>query len=128
MRQGRAGGRWWWITAVYAVVIAIGAVAPVPPEPTTAPPWLDKFLHLCEYLLFAWCMVQGLRTSGPPTALALSLVFTVAAGYGAMLEGLQGWLPYRSAEWLDAVANGVGAALGLWVGVRWPTARVRGEP
>ena len=39
-----------------------------------------------------------------------------AAGYGALIELIQAFLPWRSAELGDALANAVGAALGVWLG------------
>ena len=37
----------------------------------------------------------------------------MATAYGALIEGVQAFIPWRSAEGLDLLANAVGAALGV---------------
>jgi len=103
---------------VCAAVIAVGALIPVPP--TTAPglPWLDKLLHVCEYALFAWCLLRAARASGIPRSRTLALAFLLSTGHGMLLEGLQAWLPYRAAEWWDLMANLLGTGLSLAGSVR----------
>ncbi|MBI2885498.1 MAG: VanZ family protein [Candidatus Omnitrophica bacterium] len=88
----------------------MAALAVWPPQPGVSVGRLDKFLHLCEYLLFAWCLCRALRSSGVPRGWA---AWGAASGYGALLEIVQAFLPYRSAEWGDAAANALGAAIGV---------------
>lgn len=84
---------------------------------------LDKPIHLCEYALFAWCLVQAMfapsfRAGEAPARPGLPLLaraFLISVCYGALLEAVQGWLPYRHAEGWDLVANAVGAGLGVWM-------------
>jgi len=97
--------------------MAAGAVLPLR-APQAAGLSLDKLLHLCEYLLLAWCLRQACRASGVSRARILAIAFLLSTGYGLLLEGVQAWLPYREAEGMDLVANTVGAALGLWLGGR----------
>lgn len=83
-------------------------------------PHLDKLVHLCEYLLFAWILVQAL----PPTGLVgrqavreyLWWAWIYATSYGLLIEVIQAMLPWRSAELADAAANAIGAALGVLIG------------
>jgi len=107
---------WWRLTVAYAMVIAILAVLPFP-APRVSGVSLDKLLHLCEYLLLAWCVVQAARASKFPHLKTLTVAFLLSVSWGVILEGVQGWLPYRQAEWLDVVANTLGAGLGAWIGV-----------
>ena len=109
--------RWRIITGAYATVIAVAAVIPVPSKVGTAIGPIDKLLHLCEYLLLAWCTVQAARASGFPWIKTLLVAFVFPTGFGALLEGVQSLLPYRSAEFGDVVANTLGAALGVWIGL-----------
>ena len=107
---------WWKLTAGWAGLVTVGAVIPVPASleaPAGLP--LDKLAHLCEYLLFAWLLVQAAtasRWSAPKRSL---LAFALPVSYGLFLEGAQACLPYRSAELLDVLANTVGAGLGVWL-------------
>ena len=106
-------------------MIAVAAVIPVPSNVGTAIGPLDKLLHLCEYLLLAWCTVQASRASGFPRAKTLTTAFLFPVGFGMFLEAVQGLLPYRSAECGDVVANTLGAALGVWIGLTMrPPSRV----
>ncbi len=85
-------------------------------------PYLDKAVHLCEYLLFAWLLVQAL----PPTELVGGQAirhyqfwaWLYATSYGVLIELIQAMVPWRSAELGDAIANGLGAACGVWLGQR----------
>ena len=105
--------RWWLITGAYAVLIA--ALAVLPPAPGISVGRLDKVAHLCEYAIFAWCLRHSARLSSFSRLSSWLLAFGLAAIYGVLLEGVQGRLGYRSAEWGDAAANAVGAALGTWM-------------
>lgn len=107
---------WQQLTAGYAVLIAVLAVWPFSPETSRVIGPLDKLLHLCEYLLLAWCVVQAARASGWSRDKALTLAFLLPTGFGVFLEGVQSVLPYRSAELWDLVANTMGACLGMQAG------------
>jgi VanZ family protein len=101
---------WWVATAGYAALLFAVSVMPVAAGPSV--PYLDKAVHLGEYLLFAWLLVQAL----PPIALVGGRAWLSATSYGVLMELMQAMVPWRSAEPMDAVANGLGAALGAWWG------------
>ena len=111
--------RWWWVAiAAYAVVILIGSLIPIDvPAPVGR---LDKVAHLCEYLLFAWLLVQGVRATRTPERHYLLWAWIYATSYGLLIELLQVLVPWRSAELADALANALGAALGVWLGQHFP--------
>lgn len=97
--------------AVYAALILILSVIPAHPQAPLNR--LDKLAHLGEYLLFSWLLLGAMEASawqGPRRVWS----WAAAAGYGLLLEGVQHWLPWRSGDWADALANTVGAALGVW--------------
>jgi len=102
-------------------------VVPLPPEIGAKTGQLDKVVHVCEYLLLAWCLVHVASASGYARVSAAGSAFVFAVTYGLILEGVQALLPYRSAEWMDAVANAVGAGLGAWSGIRFSPV-LRGNP
>ena len=80
----------------------------------------DKIAHLGEYLLFAWLLVQAIRAGRLPLREYLLLAWIEATGFGLLIELIQGLLPWRSADIMDALANAVGAALGVWAGLYVP--------
>ena len=101
---------WWAVTGGYAVAIAVLAV--LPPTPGISVGYLDKLAHLCEYALFAWCLRRAAHASAFSRSSELLLALGFSIAYGALLEGIQGVLGYRSAEWGDVIANTVGAVIG----------------
>jgi VanZ family protein len=108
---------WRLATAAYAGVVLLGAVLPIEvPGPKGL--GLDTLAHLGEYLLFAWLLA---RTAPSSLGLVRSVrwwAWGVATGYGAGLELVQGLLPWRSADVMDAGMNGLGALLGVIVSKR----------
>lgn len=94
-------------------------VSIIPEGPSLSVGRLDKAAHLCEYLLFAWLLVQAIRATGGREPEYRLWAWMYATSYGLLIELLQLMVPWRSAEWGDAVANAVGAACGVWIrGVR----------
>lgn len=102
---------WRLAAAGYAVIVFIVSVIPV--DPRVAPGQLDKAAHLCEYLLLAWLLVQVFRGVSQPRKLWVSWFFATA--YGALIEMVQAYVPWRSADWMDGWVNAAGAALGVLV-------------
>lgn len=103
---------------MYAALVFVVSVIPVA---TPGPPGahLDKVAHLCEYLLLAWLLVHAVRSS-EGAARPLWWAWIWATGYGALIELVQAFIPWRSAELGDAIANALGAAVGLWIARRFP--------
>ena len=94
---------------------------PVPEGPDI--PWLDKAAHIVQYLALAWLLVQAIRAGHLEDGSYLWLAWIEATSYGLLIELVQAMLPWRSADLLDAAANALGAAAGVWLGRR--TARDR---
>lgn len=97
--------------AGYAALVLFLSVIPVDPHPSVSR--LDKAAHLGEYLLLSWLLLRAMERSAWPSAHRAWLSWLWAAGYGASLELVQGWLPWRDGDWADALANTVGALLGV---------------
>jgi len=92
----------------------------IPVEPKVTIPHLDKLVHLCQYLLFAWLLMQAVRASRMPEPDYRWWVWIYATSYGLLIELVQAMIPWRSAELVDAAANALGAAVGVWAGERIP--------
>ena len=92
------------------MAVTVWSVVPVA-ESRVSAPYLDKLGHLCEYLVFAWLLMRAL----PPRPLARRVAWTTAVSYGLLMELIQWFLPWRSADWTDALSNAVGAWLGVWL-------------
>ncbi|MCU0773650.1 MAG: MATE family efflux transporter [Ideonella sp.] len=98
----------WSLAAAIGITVAalVGSLAPSVPMPQVA--FGDKLVHAAGYAALAIGWQLALR--GRPWATWLGV-----AAFGVGIECLQGLLPWRSFQWLDMVANGTGAALGLAV-------------
>ena len=102
-------------TGGYAALMAVGALMPIPPTETRGLP-LDKLVHLCEYWLFAWLLVQAGRACGFARVKVLAVAFLLSFSYGLVLEGVQLLLPYRRGQWEDMAANALGSLMGTMMG------------
>ena len=80
-------------------------------------PWLDKAVHLCEYLAFSWLLLRAAIADRVMPSSAAARASMIAIGYGVALEGVQHFLPYRSADWHDIAMNTVGTGLGIGIGL-----------
>jgi VanZ family protein len=107
----------WLLVVVMAVVVVYTSVSP-PGDGTL--PLSDKLLHYLAYmgltmsmlLAAVWAPVRG---AGRFPSASLAIVI-IAFLFGFGIEVVQGPLPDRDAELLDALANAAGAvtALILW--------------
>ena len=84
----------------------------------------DKLLHAIEYAALGALLVPALRLAGLSWAPALVLAVVLASLYGATDEFHQSFVPGRSADVLDWVADTLGAALGA-VGATVATVALR---
>lgn len=104
---------WWAGFVVYAAVIGVLSVIPVPPKAQPPIPSFDKMVHIVEYFLFSWLLLQAQLSSRWPRARAGWIAILAAVAYGGLWEAVQSQLPYRTAEWMDIAANTVGGVLGI---------------
>jgi len=99
-----------WRTLFWAAFAAITVLALIPWGPEVPEPfrWSDKLNHFGAFAVLAWMLPEAYRIGVFRTIAVLTL-------YGAMIEGLQSFLPWRSAEWgdlgVDLLAASVGAVL-----------------
>lgn len=111
---------WIWSSGVaaYAVLLAVGSLAPVPFDEPLSLGHLDKVIHLCEYWVLAWLLIRTIPRDGGGGVSHRMEVWMLAVGYGGLLEIAQTLIPWRSGDVADLAANALGAALGLWIGPR----------
>ena len=103
---------WWIIFSCYTALVLIISVIPIPPKIEPKIPSVDKITHLIEYFVFSWLLMRAQLSSGMSRGRAAWTASFVALGFGTMCEFIQMWLPYRTAEWMDLVADGIGGVLG----------------
>jgi VanZ family protein len=72
----------------------------------------DKLLHAAEYAVLGALLVSGLRLAGVRPWLALVGAVLLASAFGASDEVHQSFVPARTADVADWVADTLGAAIG----------------
>ena len=90
------------------------------PSPDLPGRHVDKAVHLWEYLVFAWLLAQAIRSQGLTQGEYLWMAWIFATSYGALMEVIQLLVPWRTADWVDALANAAGAGIGAWLARLWP--------
>ncbi len=74
----------------------------------------DKFLHVVEYAVLAALCYRAFRRTAGSFAAGYAVLFAIvtASAYGATDEVHQAFVPFRTATWLDWVADTAGSAIG----------------
>ncbi len=98
---------------ICAIVIALLATLLPQPEQTPRFAYADKVFHCGYFLLLGALAALSQRGSVAARHAALSMV-----GLGVGIELIQWFLPWRSFELLDMLADGVGVAFGYAVATR----------
>ena len=99
----------------WALLIALGSLAPPEELPQITFPFADKVEHFFIYSVLGALLLRGwIRGSRPAFAAALAAI-AISAFYGFYLEVLQSLTPYRTFDWMDELGNALGAALGVAV-------------
>ena len=111
--------RWFWILplAVAATIVWLSAQSQYPLGLQLPPP-MDKFAHASVFGALALVLDMALRLNQPslPMYRRHLLVFLAVSGFGATDEWHQYFVPGRSCEFGDWVADSVGGGLGLLAG------------
>jgi VanZ family protein len=108
-----------WKPWVAPLLVGLGVFvgSSIPAHALPAPglfPAQDKVVHLCEYGLLGFLVARALAAGAPARALGWTWATAVgvAVVYGLTDEFHQAFVPGRSVEGLDVVADLVGGALG----------------
>jgi len=111
--------RWSWsavvisLTLAYWLLLFVLTHVPIRPSPEPGKGSLDKLWHVLAFagLAFLLCLV-GASRRWPRGGLYLAVLAAIGA-YGVLDELTQSWIPQRSADLRDWVADLLGAGLGL---------------
>jgi VanZ family protein len=120
-------GRWmaaaWLPVAAYMALIFYLSSLPHPDEqlPKVLFETLgDKLLHAIEYAVLAALSYRAFRRAAGPHAARYAVVYAAAAAsfYGVSDEVHQAFVPFRTATWLDWLADTAGGILGSLIAQR----------
>lgn len=109
---------WIWALplSVAATIVWLSSRSTYPLDLSLPEP-LDKVAHLAAFGTLAISLDIAWRHSRPNTALALRfmVLFTIVALFGASDELHQYFVPGRSCDFFDWIADAAGGALGLTI-------------
>jgi VanZ family protein len=94
-----------WRIGLMICVLAVCWLALTPSAPTGIDLGWDKANHATAFAVLTWSAHLGWRRRRPTGALTL-------LGFGALIELVQRFVPGRSCDWHDLLADAVGIALG----------------
>ena len=130
------------LTSALLVLIWIACMIPVPETPLSEVRMIDKWTHLVMFgTLSAVALYEKITNNKRPTTahtekktdnshsllrpLTGSLLFAWLTG--GLIELAQAYLTFgiRSGEWMDFLADGIGSALGLPIGILLATCHAK---
>jgi VanZ family protein len=95
---------------LYAAGIFYGGVIDLGPLPSVSFVATDKLLHALAFAGLAVLALFGLSSGSLRRRQVVAVC--LSTGAGGLLELIQLALPYRSGDWLDLLADAVGALVG----------------
>ena len=104
---------------LFAVAIFLGSSIPGPEMPKLVLSVPDKILHVCEYSLFAFLICRAVKNQNHMQGIArFAIIFTIlcASAYAASDEFHQSFVPGRTMDVFDWLADTIGAFIGAGVG------------
>lgn len=116
-RWGVRNQKLYYVTppSVWAVMIYLLSMARIDtPEvrEIVQAPGVDKLLHAVFYAVLALLVLRGWQRDKMPPLGLHGFVLLLCMTFGAMIEVIQGVIPYRQFDPADIFANGVGALCG----------------
>ena len=101
-----------FLAILWTLLILVACFTPAKEFPKVDIPLVDKWTHLILFgaFTFLWLCARPVRTVS-----WLVSLFLISVAFGAAIELLQGLLTFlgRSMEFMDAVADAIGGALGI---------------
>ena len=107
----------WLALAGYAGLIYFLSSRQFGPILAGLPPHSDKLIHMIEYAVLGMLTYHAVGTAGwaPKGAWRIVLVIVIGIAYGASDEFHQSFVPTRSPDVHDVMADAAGTAIGAWL-------------
>lgn len=108
------------LTLIIAAAIIVASLIPTRELPETDIELADKYAHTLMYFVMALTLwwEHSRKTTSAPSASFIILSVVLPASLGILLELAQTYLTtYRSGDYLDALANALGAIIALPIGL-----------
>lgn len=111
----------------WALLIFLASSIPAQAFPESRVFDFDKLIHMGIYGVFAFLLFRGFRLRNLPASIALGgwLTLGICTVYGASDELHQFFVPGRSSDVFDLLADVLGAGLAIAVSLAWERRRPR---
>jgi VanZ family protein len=106
----------WILVYIYTVIVTYLMTAPIHGRQLF--PHEDKVIHFTLYFLMSLCVYEACRKSKFVKPFLAAFIYSAAVG--TVLECSQIFIPYRSFELGDILANMIGAFIGVVIVKRIP--------
>ena len=112
---------YWFPIIFYCLLIFVQSSHPSPEVIKSDWPHVDKVLHFTAYALLGALFLRAFKTTPIKNNLKLVLILSVLLSslYGISDEIHQSFVPYRTADAMDAMADILGSAFGVGVFSLW---------
>jgi VanZ family protein len=111
-----AGRKWWWLPISWAILLFIASSIPGTSYPEISFQYADKIVHMVIYGTLGGLLAMAARMTRPWGSLMIWLfAIGLATVYGGTDELHQWFVPNRSADLRDLLADTIGAAMGAAV-------------
>lgn len=108
--------KYWFPILLYCILIFLQSSHP---SPDIAPHWpfFDKVLHFFAYALLGALFLRAFNTTRMNHLLKLTILLSILLSslYGISDEIHQSFVPYRTADAVDALADILGSAFGVYI-------------
>jgi len=105
--------RRWGLPIAWAVVILVLTSIPFPATGPEGVRYADKLLHVAVYGVLGWLWMRAVLAGRAPDFARVALVLGCTLFFAALDEWHQRFIPGRSPEFGDWVADATGAGIGL---------------
>lgn len=108
-----------WRGLLLLLIAAVSYLALTPPPPAGVDLGWDKLNHVATFTALAFSACRGF----PASRGARLVVLCALLVFGGLIEVLQYFVPGRSSEWGDLLADAIGIASGAVIAAALPWAR-----
>ena len=115
----------WILAGLYLGLIWVGSSMSSDEVPSIGRLFYDKVMHCAEFTVLGFLLTHALMATFPgrPMIRIALTAWLAAVGWGVLDEMHQAFVPGRSSEILDLLADAVGAALGTGIRCAFATLR-----
>lgn len=107
----------YWLPALICCLLIFIQSSYPSPESFPGLPFIDKFLHFAVYALLGALLYRAFRTLRIRNNLKLVMLFSILLSslYGISDEIHQHFVPFRNADFMDALADMIGSVCGVYI-------------